>query len=147
MTNPSKQRGTRFETAVCRHMRARLEDDRIDRAPLSGAHDRGDIWGIRAHGFRGIAECKSHKRVTPALLAEWRGQTVDERENADADFALLVVREPNLPIGRSRVHVTVGDLCLVAPGISARYDGPADEAWVSMTLDECCDLIGGPNNE
>lgn len=143
MTNYPKARGTRFESDVRRHMVARLGDPRIERRALAGSRDKGDLRGIYAHGWEGIAECKSHKDVTPGMLAEWRRQSIEERGNADADFVLLIVRRPNRAVGRSDVHVTVGDLCLLVPGVSALVDGAGDDAWVSMTLDECCDLIGG----
>lgn len=147
MTNPSKRRGTRFETDVARHMRARLDDGRIERRAPSGARDMGDLKGIFAHGFHGIAECKSHKGVTPALVERWREQTLAERGNADADFALLVVRVPHVPVGRSRVHVTLEDLELLKPDGRGRYEGRFRDAWASMTLDECCDLIKGVPSE
>ena len=82
MGSRQKAKGTRFESSVVRYMREALGDDRIERRALHGTQDMGDIYGIRAHGWDVIAECKSHKEVTPALVAEWREQTLRERENA-----------------------------------------------------------------
>ena len=80
MTNRPKKIGTGFETAVCRYLRERLQDDRIERRALHGSKDCGDIYGLYAHGFDGIAECKAHKSWNqPARLAEWREQTLAER--------------------------------------------------------------------
>ena len=145
MANPNKKIGTRFETAVVRHMRAALSDDRIERRALHGTQDMGDVYGIRAHGWDVICECKSHKDVTPALVAKWRDETLRERGNADAGAALLVVSVYRAPVGRSEVHVTLRDLARIALPVAV-CDGHmemADGKWVRMTLDEACALIKG----
>lgn len=145
MANPNKKIGTRFETAVVRHMRAALADDRIERRALHGTQDMGDVYGIRAHGWDVIAECKSRKDVTPALVAKWRDETLRERGNADAGAALLVVSVYRAPVGRSEVHVTLRDLARIALPVAV-CDGHmemADGKWVRMTLDEACALIKG----
>ena len=103
MGSRQKAKGTRFESSVVRYMREALGDDRIERRALHGTQDMGDIYGIRAHGWDVIAECKSHKEVTPALVAEWREQTLRERENADAGAALLVVSVYRASVARSAV--------------------------------------------
>ena len=135
MANPSKKRGTAFESSVVRHMREALGDDRIERRALHGTQDMGDVYGIRAHGWDVIAECKAHKEVTPALVADWREQTLRERENADAGAAILVVSVYRASVGRSEVHVTLRDL--------ARIALPVAVCGVRMTLDEACALIKG----
>lgn len=140
-----KAKGTRWETEVCRHMRDRLGDDRIERRALHGNRDMGDLHGIAAHGFTGIAECKAHATVTPALVGAWREQTVVERVNSGADFALLVVKNPRHATGEARAHVTLRDLARIAMPVMV-CDGWEDEAdrwWTVMTLDEALDLIGG----
>lgn len=147
MANPSKDKGTAFETAVVRYMRARLKDERIERRALHGAKDMGDVFGIRAHGFEGIAECKAHATVTPSLIERWRDETLDERGNADADFALLVVKRPRKSICEAACHVTVTDLTRIIPphvaGFSRWSPAAGDCHWVQMTLGEACSLIGG----
>lgn len=145
MANPSKKRGTAFESSVVRYMREALGDDRIERRALHGTQDMGDIYGIRAHGWDVIAECKAHKDVTPALVAEWREQTLRERENADAGAAILVVSVYRASVGRSEVHVTLRDLARIALPVAV-CDGhmeTADGKWVRMTLEEACALIKG----
>lgn len=143
----SRQRdvGTRFETQVVRRLREMLGDDRPERLALHGAHDHGDIGHIFAHGFEGVAECKCHSRVTPSLVAAWRGQTLDERENSDSDFALLIVSVYRAPVGRSQCHVTIRDLTRICLGVEAHggLAGLYDESWVVMTLDEACALMRG----
>ena len=145
MANPSKDKGTKYETAVVRYMREMTGDDRIERRALHGSKDMGDIYGIAAHGWQGIAECKAHKDVTPALVTEWREQTVAERENAGADFGLLVVNVYRAPVWRSIVHVTLRDLARIALPVMV-CDGwaeRADETWTCMTLFDACMHING----
>lgn len=145
----SKQRdkGTRFETQVARYLREALEDQRPERLALHGSKDRGDVGHIFAHGYEGIAECKAHERVTPGLVSQWRDQTIDERDNADADFALLVVSVYGRNVALSEAHVTIRDLARICLGmrvatttnLSALYD----DSWVVMTLEEACYLMRG----
>lgn len=140
-----KAKGTRWETEVCRYMREALGDDRIERRALHGSRDMGDLYGIAAHGFSGVAECKAHATVTAALVDAWREQTSVERVNAGADFALLVVKNPRHPTGEAHVHVTLRDLARIALPVAV-CDGHmemADGKWVRMTLDEACALIKG----
>lgn len=145
MANPSKDKGTKYESAVVRYMREMTGDDRIERRALHGSKDMGDIYGIAAHGWQGIAECKAHKDVTPALVAEWRERTVAERENAGAGFGLLVVNVYRAPIGRSEVHITLRDLSRIAIPLMVN-DGhleAADMEWAVLTLEDACRLISG----
>ena len=144
MTNKPKKIGTGFETAVCRYLRERLQDDRIERRALHGSKDCGDIYGLYAHGFDGIAECKAHKSWNqPARLAEWREQTLAERANSGAGFAVLVVKVPQRGVAESVAHVTLRDLARVALPMMVNdgFMGEADGSWVSMTLSELCALI------
>lgn len=145
MANPSKDRGTRYETAVVRYMREMTGDDRIERRALHGSKDMGDIYGIAAHGWEGIAECKAHKEVTPALVTEWREQTVAERENAGAGFGLLVVNVYRAPVWRSIVHVTLRDLARIALPLMVcdGWEARADDTWTCMTLFDACMHING----
>lgn len=147
MTNPSKERGTRGETRVLRHMYKRLGDERLRRQALSGARDRGDIGGIFAHGWQGVAEVKNlREEPGPKLLRVWMGQAVAERENAGAGFAVLVVLRPGRAVGRAYAYVTIRDLARICLGLESHREDH-DERWVCMTLDECCDLIGGEGVE
>lgn len=143
MTNRPKRKGTRFESELRGYLRARLADERIDRRVLHGTQDMGDIYGIRAHGLEGIVEAKAHKTFTPAYVRRWREETLAERGNADADFALLVVKRPNRPVDMSEVHVTLRDLAAIAAPLRDGRAKAGDSAWVRMSLSECCDLIEG----
>ena len=147
----SKQRnkGTSYETRVARYMRGVLQEPSIERRALHGSKDMGDLYGICCHGFSGIAECKSHADYAPALVARWREETLTERGNADADFALLVVDRYRAPMGRSDVHVTLRDLARIALPVMVNggWEEVADESWVRMTLDEALALMGGGAGE
>ena len=142
MANKSKAVGTRYESAVVKYLRDGLEDERPERLALHGSKDIGDIGHIFAHGFEGIAECKSHKRVTPGDIAEWRQQTLDER-----DFALLIVNQYNRPMGQSQVHVTIRDLARICLGMrvatTPKLSELYDDSWVVMDLDQAIYLMRG----
>lgn len=147
MVNKSKARGTSFETAVARWLRLALDEPTIERRALHGAHDMGDLYGIYAHGLVGIAECKSYKRYGRADVEEWRRQTLAERDNADANFAVLVIHKPGCggdakspTMGRNRVDLTIGDLCNVSVGMRCLMAEP-DDHWVTIDLDELARLI------
>lgn len=141
MANPSKDKGTRFESAVVRYMREQLDDGHIERRALHGTQDKGDVGGIAAHGLDVIAECKCHRDVTPSLVARWRAETLRERENARAHAALLVVSVHRAPIGRSEVHVTLRDLSRIAGCLAASDDAAADRTWAVLTLEDACALM------
>ena len=149
MANRSKARGTAWETAVARFLARELDEDTVERRALHGAHDMGDLYGIFAHGLEGIAECKSHGRYCRADVDEWRRQTLAERDNADADFALLVIHEPGCgseagspTMGRNRVDFTVADLCNISVGMRCLMAEP-DEHWVTLDLAEAVRLMRG----
>ena len=138
-----KQKGTAFETACARYLSREL-GERVERRALHGSRDMGDLYGIYAHGFAGIAECKDHKAQTPSLVAEWRRQTRDERDNADADFGLLIVHVPGAGakgFGRNRVDVTQRDLARLS-GLAVPPDW-ADEIWVTLDLETAVALMCG----
>lgn len=138
-----KAKGTAFETAVVRYMRAQLDDDRIERRALHGSKDMGDIHGLYSHGYSGIVECKAVRDVGAKALEEYQGQTLDERGNADADFALLVVKNFNHSVGEAFCWVTLRDLARIALPLMVN-DGwldAADEVWVCMPLSTACALM------
>lgn len=143
--NKPKKIGTSFETDCVNYLRERLGDDRIERRALHGTKDMGDIFGLHAHGYEGIVECKSYKSYGDAHVDKWREQTVDERGNADADFALLVVHRPGCGVarfGRNWCHVQVRDLEKISDRVAPRYpNDPFLDTWVVMPLDTACDLM------
>lgn len=83
----AKDAGTRFETAVSRYLSRVLDDSRIERRRLAGAHDRGDLAGVRLHGRDVVIECKD---CTQQSMPEWLREAEAERGNADAAYGVVV---------------------------------------------------------
>ena len=146
-----KDLGTAYETANVAYARERTGDGRIERRAQHGAHDMGDVYGIRAHGHEGIMECKRVERVSDALLDRFKEQALNERDNADADFVLLSVwrrgkgykavggKAPK-SFGENVCYVTIEDLLKMAGG---RGMG----TWVCLPLGAAFDLITGEVEE
>ena len=140
-----KALGTAWETDVRNYVAKELDDERIERRALHGAKDMGDIHGLFTHGYSGIIECKRDRDMGASALAEYQRQTLDERENADADFALLVVKNFNHSVGEAFCWVTLRDLARIALPLMVN-DGwldRADETWVCMPLSTACALMRG----
>ena len=140
-----KALGTEWETDVVRYTKTQLGDERIERRALHGSKDMGDIHGLFAHGHEGIIECKRDRDMGAAALAEYQRQTLDERENADADFALLVVKNFNHSVGEAFCWVTLRDLARIALPLMVN-DGwldAADETWVCLPYSTACALMRG----
>lgn len=145
MANRSKAKGSRFEVTVRDWLRERLDDDRIDRRALNGAKDMGDIYRLYAHGWEGIAECKDYRNWTQADLIAWLRQTEDERLNACADWALLIVHRRGCGearTGLNRAYMTLRTLLYLT---SMRpQDVPSDDlldCYVETTLEQACRWI------
>jgi hypothetical protein len=140
-----KEKGTRFETACVRYLRKRLEDERIDRAAMRGNRDAGDIHGLVAHGYLGIVECKDVADVPKSRLDKYRQQTIVERGNANADFALLVAHRKGVGetrFGENDCHLQVRDLERVMGGEFTCLAGDtAKEMWIRTDLETICKFI------
>lgn len=83
----SKQKGTTFERLIADGFAAALEDDRIDRAPLRGTGDRGDIANVRTPNGKLAIECKN---VAKTNLAGWVTEAQQEAGNADAAAGIVI---------------------------------------------------------
>jgi len=79
----SKAKGTAFERLIADYLAQYWQY--ADRAPLTGNKDRGDISGIPGL----VWELKNAKTLR---LSEWLEETETERQNANADHGLLVVK-------------------------------------------------------
>lgn len=65
-----------------------LNDDRIDRMPMRGAKDRGDITGLRTvMGDRITAELKNTARIN---LGAWINETQVEKGNNDSPCGVVI---------------------------------------------------------
>lgn len=115
----AKKAGTAFESLVAEFLAFRLADDRIERRTKTGAHDRGDISGVRTfRGGRVVIECKNTSRDN---LPAWIREAEIERGNDDAVIGVVA-------------HKKHGS------------GNPADQ-YVSMTLETFARLLeGGPDD-
>lgn len=81
MVNRSKNRGTAWESAICRY----LVDEgwpHVERRALAGTVDRGDVAGIPGL----VIEAKSCKATT---LASWLDEALIEQANDGADYGVV----------------------------------------------------------
>lgn len=140
-----KDLGTRWESDVLAYVKRALDDERPERRVLHGSKDMGDIAHVYAHGYEGIIECKRSQKLGAAIMAEFQRQTTDERENADADFALLVVKNFNHSVGEAFCWLTIRDLTRICLGIESHGElaDLYDEVWVCMPLSTACSLMRG----
>lgn len=90
MANPSKQKGTSFETSIKRY----LNDKgfvKADRTVLKGGGDTGDINGI-IHGLAGrhlAIQCKNQRKMN---LSGWLDATVEQAKRLGKALPALVVK-------------------------------------------------------
>lgn len=95
--NPSKDKGTRAETAVVRHCQTLFPN--AERRALRGSNDVGDI--LLRPGV--IVEVKAGKAAQYASLRQigaWIAETQREVDNANADQGLLVTQRQGLGLAR-----------------------------------------------
>ncbi len=112
MANPSKARGTQFESAVVKFLRERGAE--ADKLGLNGNEDQGDIVVREEYGYT-LIEAKAGRKYD---LAGWMQQALVERENyADARgidprsvLPTVVVKRPNKSIGEAFVITTLNEI-------------------------------------
>lgn len=110
----AKTAGTRSERAVADYLASQLEDERIDRRAKTGAKDRGDISGVRAHNQRIVVEVKDCATTT---LPAWVAEAHTEAGNDDALVGVVVAkRRGTTDPGRWWVHMTLDDLLALLTG-------------------------------
>jgi len=108
-----RQKGSSFERLIADYL-ASVVDDRIDRRVKTGAKDKGDVAGLRAHGQRVVIEAKNTAKIN---LGTWAGEAEVERVNDDALAGVIA-------------HKRHGK-------------GQAADQWVTMTLRDFAALISG----
>ena len=81
MSNPSKQRGTRWESAIVDYVRDH-GFPHCERRALSGGKDKGDL--NIAPGLVIEAKCQSRHS-----FAEWLDEATEETANAGADIGMV----------------------------------------------------------
>lgn len=112
----AKDKGTAYETAVVRYLRDRLGDEEIDRMPLRGNRDEGDVRGLKLRGMPVCVEVKNHRQLR---LTEWMGQLEAERGNMDAELGMIVAHRAGCGdrrIGESWCVMTLDDVLALALG-------------------------------
>jgi hypothetical protein len=115
----SKAKGTSFERLTADGFAGALDDDRIDRAPLRGDGDRGDIAGLRSPFGKVVVECKNVARMD---LAGWVDEARVEAGNADAIAGVVLhKRRGKGQFLDQYVTMTVRDLLALGWGWT---DGP-----------------------
>lgn len=79
--NPSKQKGTAFETLIQRYLNEQW-DENIERLTLSGSKDRGDIGNFRIGSGHLVAwELKNRTQIA---LPAWIREAQEEAKNYGA---------------------------------------------------------------
>jgi len=82
----AKAAGSRFERLVADYLAEHVSEF-VDRRVKTGAEDKGDIGGVRAHGQRVAVECKD---VAKMNLSGWVSEAETERLNDDALAGVVV---------------------------------------------------------
>jgi hypothetical protein len=110
----AKAAGSTFERQVADYLATHV-DDRVDRRVKTGAKDRGDIAGLRAHGQRVVVECKN---VRGLALGTWLVEAETERGNDDALAAVVAhKRHGRGDPGEQLVTLTLRDLAALITGV------------------------------
>jgi hypothetical protein len=129
----AKGAGTRFERQIADYLAEALQDDRVDRMPLFGNRDRGDISGVRVHGQKLAIECKDRARID---LPAWTAEARIAAGNADALAGIVISKRTGVSLEFSRCLVEVeksGTGRLSGLIVANGYDGSAGVArWAGF---------------
>lgn len=110
----AKKAGTQMETLVAGYL-AQHVDDRIERRRLAGAHDRGDIAGLRHMGQRIVIECKEYGGRL--MASPWLDEAEVERGNDSAGVGIVVAkRRGTTDPGEQIVMMTLANLVSLMTG-------------------------------
>ncbi|WP_433415076.1 hypothetical protein ACQP1V_36370 [Microtetraspora malaysiensis] len=97
--NKSKEIGTKAETAVVRHLRDHGFPG-AERRALKGNLDEGDITGCIGVCWE-VKGGDAAREASYLKIADWWREAEIERENADADVAVLVVQRRGYGLERA----------------------------------------------
>lgn len=100
MSNPSKQRGTAFESLIVAYLKSKGFDG-AERRTLSGSKDRGDISGVCSFAI----EAKATKAFEPAAFVD---EAKVEAVNAGVPYHLVVVKRRMKGIDQAYALMTFG---------------------------------------
>lgn len=104
----NKDKGTSFETAICRYLRENGWPN-VERRALNGNQDKGDIAGLPV-----VVEAKNVSRLA---LAEWVEEARTEAANAGVRVGVVwFKRRGTTDPGKSYVLMTGADLVALLEG-------------------------------
>lgn len=89
-----RQKGTRFETAVAEYLRLATGQE-IERNPLYGSGDRGDLRGLTIKDEPITIECKNTKKLD---VSEFLRQAEKEAANNLSDYGIVIWKRPGIGI-------------------------------------------------
>ena len=117
--------GQRFESLVAAYLNTHV-DDRIERRRMSGAHDRGDISGLRHRGGRIVIECKDYGgQLKPG---PWVEEAHIEAGNDSALLGIVVAkRRGTTTPGDQFVLMTLADLVALLTGSRDHVEADNDQ--------------------
>lgn len=110
MSNPAKQKGTAFETALLIYL---FENgfEYVHRTALKGGEDTGDINGIRnAWGRAVTVQAKNQRKFN---LSGWLDDTVEQARRLGNAIPALIVKRPGkgkANLGDTYVVMRLSDL-------------------------------------
>lgn len=106
MANPNKNKGSRQERLVADFLRDNWSEF-IDRRPLSGAKDKGDLANVRVGKHRLAVEVKNQLRLD---LAGWVKEAQEEAVNDSALAGIVVAKRKGKGAAEDQyVILTLGD--------------------------------------
>lgn len=80
------EKGTKFETAICGYL-SRVLGATIERRAKHGTNDTGDISGVFIGDKPVVIEAKDRAKLA---FPQWLDEAEVERENADAEYGVVV---------------------------------------------------------
>lgn len=111
----AKAAGSAMETLTANYLATHVADH-IERRVTNGAHDRGDISGLRAMGGRVVVECKNYGGRIEA--STWLNEAEVERGNDDAIAGLVVAKRRGTTDPADQfVLMTLADLVALITGV------------------------------
>ena len=102
MTTPQKAKGSQFERDVAQYLRENGHRYAERSYGAGRQDDRGDITGLPGL----VLECKNHKTMD---LAGWIGEAKVERDNAKADYGVVVVKRRGKSASEAYAVMTLAD--------------------------------------